>query len=273
MKVSLDLDKLLREGEISQREYDKLIELSQKETKSYAFSIFVVLAIISVVIGTVGLFREFFMELGKMLLDLLGANGLHMVAILSSGAGALLAGSGVLAALCAFGILTFLGNAGLFYTHATYWVFIEEPAKTVILFSLLAWLTYVISGRLMPRHQRVTIIFSRTCVFIVNMAFWIGSLWGDKLHRDIPDVAFAVVWALALVGLGAWAAIENKRWVVNTAAIFGSIHFYTQWFERLGASPASLIAAGLIALGILYGLRAYNRNQIWQGRWGRTLSD
>ena len=33
----------------------------------------------------------------------------------------------------------------------------------------------------------------------------------------------------------------------------------TQWFERLGASPGSLLCAGIAALGILYGFREYNR--------------
>ena len=108
--------------------------------------------------------------------------------------------------------------------------------------------------------MRVTIIFSRACIFIVNLAFWIGSLWGDeKGIFAISDLAFAIGWAVALIAVGGWAASKDKRWVVNTAAVFGSIHFYTQWFERLGATPGSLVTAGIIALGILYGFRSYNR--------------
>jgi hypothetical protein len=46
-------------------------------------------------------------------------------------------------------------------------------------------------------------------------------------------------------GVGAWAAHTNRRWVVTTAAVFGAIEFYTQWFERLGAEPWAIIVAGL----------------------------
>jgi hypothetical protein len=35
--------------------------------------------------------------------------------------------------------------------------------------------------------------------------------------------------------LGLGAARNNRRWVVTTAAGFGAIEFYKQWFERLGS--------------------------------------
>ena len=52
-----------------------------------------------------------------------------------------------------------------------------------------------------------------------------------------------------MVGVGLWAAREDRRWVLNTCAVFGAIHFYTQWFERLEATPATVLAAGLVTLG------------------------
>ncbi len=260
MRVTLDLSKLLQEGKISKEEHDRLADLSKRETKSHAFSVIVVLAVIAIVVGTVGLFPTFFETIGESLLNVFGARGLHFISIVLSAAGALIAGSGFLATLCAFITLTFVGNAGTFYSHAAYFVFIEEPGFTVVIFSVLAWVTYLISQRLNPKHMRVTIIFSRACIFIVNLAFWIGSLWGDrKGNLKISDIGFTIGWAVALVAVGVWAATKDKRWVVNTTAVFGSIHFYTQWFERLGASPGSLLSAGLIALAILYGFRAYNR--------------
>ena len=70
----------------------------------------------------------------------------------------------------------------------------------------------------------------------------------------IPDWVFAVVWAIALIGVGVWGAMVNRRWVVNIAAVFAAIHFYTQWFERLGASPVSILLGGLILLGVAFGL-------------------
>ena len=41
----------------------------------------------------------------------------------------------------------------------------------------------------------------------------------------------------------AWAVKANRRWVINLVAVFGAIHFYTQWFERLGADPLSVLTA------------------------------
>lgn len=260
MKVTIDLTQLLQDGTITRQEHDRLLELSKGETKSHALSVISVLAVVAVVAGAVGLFPDFFKSVGNALLHTFGARGLNFIAIIVSGAAALVMGSGFLSGVCAFAVLTFVGNAGLFYSHAAYFVAIQEPGLTVVVFSALAWIAYVISQRLDAKHARVAVIFSRSCIFIVNLAFWIGSLWGDtKGGVRASEVDFAVAWALALISLGTWAALKDRRWIVNTAAVFGSIHFYTQWFERLGATPGSLVAAGLAALGIVYGLRRYNR--------------
>ena len=64
---------------------------------------------------------------------------------------------------------------------------------------------------------------------------------------------------MALIGTGSWAVRLNRRWVVNTVAVFGAFHFYTQYFERMGASPATLVVGGVIALGFAVGLARYNR--------------
>ena len=76
----------------------------------------------------------------------------------------------------------------------------------------------------------------------------------------IPDWAFAVAWAVALIAVGVWAASRNKRWVVNLVATFAAIHFYTQWFERLGASPATILIAGLVTIAIAFGIYQYNQS-------------
>jgi hypothetical protein len=75
----------------------------------------------------------------------------------------------------------------------------------------------------------------------------------------VPDWAFGLAWAATLIGAGVWAARENRRWVVNLIAVFGAIHFYTQYFERLGASPGTILTAGLVAIGIALALVRYNR--------------
>jgi len=51
----------------------------------------------------------------------------------------------------------------------------------------------------------------------------------------------------------------NRRWVVNVAAVFGAIHFYTQWFDHLGPQPMSFIIGGLLMLAFAFGLWSLNR--------------
>jgi hypothetical protein len=75
----------------------------------------------------------------------------------------------------------------------------------------------------------------------------------------IPDWVFSIAWALVLIAAGAWAMRANRRWLVNVAAAFGAIHFYTQWFERLGATPASVLLGGLVMLLIAFALWSFNR--------------
>jgi hypothetical protein len=47
--------------------------------------------------------------------------------------------------------------------------------------------------------------------------------------------------------------------VVNVVAVFAAIHFYTQWFERLGLEPMSVLGGGLIMLAIAIGLWMFNK--------------
>jgi hypothetical protein len=165
------------------------------------------------------------------------------------------------------------------YWHATYALAIYEPLVTIILFGLLALGAYYLSKSLSADYERLALIAARTSVFMVNFGFWVGSLWGDNLllvrsiwHNDpsiltdytaraqmISPLAFVIGWAIALLGVGIWGVRENRRWVVNVAAVFGAIHFYTQWFERLGAEPLSFILGGLLVLAFALGLWAFNK--------------
>lgn len=64
---------------------------------------------------------------------------------------------------------------------------------------------------------------------------------------------------MVLIAAALWAMRINRRWLVNVAAIFGAIHFYTQWFETLGATPVSVLLGGLMMLAIALALWAFNR--------------
>ena len=189
--------------------------------------------------------------------------------------GSVLAKSSLLAALAVLSLSSTVG-AMTAYSHARYMLAIQQPTVTVGLFSLLGLGAYHLSKVLPVDYKGVAIIAARTSVFVVNLGFWVGSLWGDSLGRQrdrwsfrseavIPDWVFGVGWAVGLVATGVWAARAHKRWVVILVAVFGAIHFYTQYFERLGASPGSILFAGLAALGIAFAIFRYNKFLVTEG--------
>jgi hypothetical protein len=114
---------------------------------------------------------------------------------------------------------------------------VEQPLLTVALFGGPAIAAYRLSLGLTAERSRLTVVFGRTCLFIANFGFWIGSLWGDALRVGaddmgrgdavIPDWLFAFAWALALLAAVVWGVRRNRRAVVNIAAVFGAIHFCT----------------------------------------------
>lgn len=297
MKVTLDLDKLLEDGEIDQAEYEKLSRLSAGGTTALAFNILVGFGVIAVSGASLALLPN---ATTAVVLGLaIGGAGVGLVYAQSEQwrvlanicvlVGALLFGGGVIylgkgaisslltvaAVLAVAGVLARSGllvvlsvlvlssclGARTHYLEATYYLGMEEPTASVVLFTLLGIAIYQLSKRLPADYESLAIAAARTCVFLVNLAFWIGSLWGDQvewLELTLADGVFSAVWAIALVITGVWGWRRNRRWVVNVIAVFGAIHFYTQWFERLGATAETVLLAGLIALGIAVGLRAVN---------------
>jgi iron complex transport system permease protein len=214
---------------------------------------------------------------GAVLASGKGSLGALLIVTAALAAAAIVARSGLLMAAAVLALGACLGaKAG--YWHATYALAIYEPTLTVILFSALALAAYLVSKRLPAEYERLALIAARTSVFMVNFGFWIGSLWGDNLRliRSLmyddaniltatsgPDiispVVFAAGWAIALFGVGLWGMQANRRWVVNVAAVFGAIHFYTQWFDKLGPQPLSFIFGGLLMLVFAFALWSFNR--------------
>jgi iron complex transport system permease protein len=198
------------------------------------------------------------------------------------------AGNGLLVALSAFALAGALGSS-TGYWHASYALIVREATVTIVVFALLGALAALLSLNLQEPYGRLARLFAVIALLWVNFGFWIGSLWGDyPLEAWLgPDVfsnpyrqgayqelrawkaqalfisrdVFAVLWALALAGVGAWAAMHNRRGTVNMVAVFGGIHFYTQWFQRLNATPEIVIAAGVIAVAIAFALWRYNQTQ------------
>jgi hypothetical protein len=309
MKVTLDIDKLLREGRITSAEYARFKGFAAADTGSLALNVLLGFGVVATAGGTLALLQSApaSIVLGALLAfagvslnnhspktwGVLSSILLLVGALLSSG-GILVLTNGQVSGFLVITVLLLLAGisarsgllvgaatlalsptigAATAYGHATYFLIIQQPALTVVLFTMLSWGAYRLSLKLEPDLQRLAIMSARTSLFLVNFGFWVGSLWGDSLGRRsaswsmgssaaVPDWAFGIAWAAALIGTGIWAARENRRWVVNLVAVFGAIHFYTQYFERLGASPGSIVVAGLGAIGIAMVLVRYNRSDV-----------
>jgi len=307
MKVLLDLDELKRAGEIDEAEYEKLKRLSKRSVGSLAFSILVGFGVIAVTVSllalvptpltaialgialaALGLWAQhrlgddwrLFAQICIVLGALLFAGGvvkegegsvasfLIVAAVLT--AGGIAAQNGLLIAGAVLALASCLGVRTAYF-HAAYLLGVREPGLTVVAFSVLALAVYQLSLRLTPVYERLALMAARVSVLLVNLGFWIGSLWGDRLAQlkqwgvvgaeaGIPRWPFGVLWAVALIGVAVWAVRANRRWVVNVAAIFGAIHFYTQWFERFGADPITVFLAGILALAIALGLWHFNKH-------------
>lgn len=297
MKVAIDLDKLLEDGTIIRAEYDKFSQFAARGTASLAFNILVSFGVIavsgaalallptpttSIALGLVVCAAGIALVHARYEQWMVLANICVVVGALLFGGGIITAAKGSLGSF--FLIAAAFAGAGVFarssllvvlavlalssclgartgYLHATYFLGIQEPTLTVALFTIFSIGAYQLSKRLAADYQGIAIAATRTGVFLVNFGFWIGSLWGDRKQGGeivIADWVFAGLWAIALIAAGVWAWKRNRRWLVNVVAVFAGIHFYTQWFERLGASAETVLIAGLLALGFAIGLRALN---------------
>lgn len=196
-------------------------------------------------------------------------------------------------AITALSMLAFAAalSSRSFYMTGLYAVAIYESTLTVAQMAALALACLWAIGRFPGRGARHATILGRLALIWMNMAFWIGSLWGDRVgyklwgprwseFSDLPywkaeesaqaayDAAraafeantlwisedvYAAVWALVILGTGLWAATRGRRAVFNTAVTFGAIHLYTQYFERIDTTPGAIVVAGLMAIGIAYG--------------------
>lgn len=317
MKITLDLSKLVEEGKLTPAEAERLKSLASSQVGSIAINALIGFGVMAVAAGAVALvptpltavilgiaiflagfaiafkLAQQWAVLGQICLVVgalmfsggviaFGQGSLASMLIVTAAflGGAVAARSSLLMALAVLAMSACLG-ARTGYSHAMYSLAIFEPTLTVVLFSALAYIAYVISKRLPADFERISLAASRTSILLVNFGFWIGSLWGDPLmllrgmsgitppanYIDrivIPSIAFSIAWALALIAAGIWAVRVNRLWLVNVATVFGAIHFYTQWFERLGASPLSVLLGGVVMLAIAVGLWMFNKRAATQ---------
>ncbi|MDK3018011.1 hypothetical protein [Pseudodonghicola flavimaris] len=177
-----------------------------------------------------------------------------------------------------------------FYATGAYAVAIYECTLTILQMGVLGGLCLWAMRRCPDRRARHAEILGRLAFIWLNMAFWIGSIWGDTVGATlwgprwarfseipywqadaalqaefrtareafvasalhIPETVYAIAWAVLLAGTVIWAAMGARRALFNTAVTFGAIHLYTQYFERIDTTPGSIVIAGLIAIALAY---------------------
>jgi iron complex transport system permease protein len=312
MKITLDISKLVEAGKLTREEADKLKALAAHDTGSLGVNILIGFGVVAIAAGAVALVPTPLtaVSLGLALLPVGSAIVLNrmqqwillgqiclVIGALMFGGGVIAYGAGSLASMLivtvAFALAAVAARSGLLialsvlaasaclgartgYSHALYSLAIFEPTLTVMLFSALALIAYQASKRLPADYERLAITAARTSLLLINLSFWIGSLWGDPLmllrsmnakeaslafitKTIIPAAVFSILWAIVLLGAGIWAEQVNRRWLVNLVAVFAGIHFYTQWFERLGATPLSVLLGGLVMLVSAVALWMFNR--------------
>ena len=298
MKVTLDLTDLVAKGQITRDEADRLARLGSADTGTLGSNILLAFGTVAVALGGGFLFptAQSVIVLGAILFVLglalilsravkwavfaqfcvtLGALGVvGGVSYISDGSplvgaglvvglavAAAVAQSGLLAALAILQLALVLG-AGTAYWHASYFFGADRPAVTIAALAVVTLALFFVSLRVPSAYERICLIGARTAILLINLVFLIGSLFGDSTFADrglvISPGAFTIVWAVLLLGVGVWGIYVNRRWVVNAAAVFGAIHFYTQWFEYLGPNPFAVLGAGILLVGFGLLLRWIN---------------
>ena len=292
MKITLDLDALVAEGKLTVAEAERLRGFAATDTGELGSNVLFALGAAAVATGVgvlvptietaialgavlfgVGfwlrvtrvarwnVFAQIIMVIGALALlgGLGGLFGEHFwvrVALtVATAVAAVLATSGLLASLA---VLAFAATITL---DIDAWAPTHYLSVAIVALSALVRGLYLLSLRLAPAHERLAIIAMRTAILLINGAFFVGSIFGDEL-LGLSGMYFSGAWAIALVAFGTWAVFANRRWVVNTVAVFGAVHFFTQWFMVLGAQPFSILGGGLLLIGFGLALARFNR---WVG--------
>lgn len=174
--------------------------------------------------------------------------------------------SALLGAFAVLSLGAILGS-GTGYWHASYALFVEEPSLTILVFGLLTAGLYRVRKLAAEAWANLVTVAARTAFFMVNFAFWVGSLWGDRIGEHwfapdrwsersdwresaltIPDFVFTLGWIGALVAV--IVAARRNSFLSITSIVFLTIHGYTQYFEYLGARPETLLLGGLVLVGL-----------------------
>lgn len=289
MKITLDLSDLVARGQLTQAEADRLKSFAVRDTAALGVNVLMALGAVAVSTGicvlmpsilTVialgaaffgvglaltlakeerwGVFAQIMMVVGALAFTggvsaYAGGNlYVNIVLTLLTAGAAILARSGLLAAVAVIAVAATIG------TMFSGWnIEGSTTVVTMVVLSALAFVLYQASLRLPAAHENLAIVGARTAVFMVNVAFLFGSIFGDS-STNIPAKAFAVVWTILLIVVGIWAVRAGRRWTVNIVAVFGAVHLLVQWFVHLGASPGTILGAGVLLILFGFGLKTLN---------------
>ncbi|RZW06050.1 MAG: hypothetical protein EX266_08075 [Rhodobacteraceae bacterium] len=221
-----------------------------------------------------------------------GIDGLPRALVLGYGA-VLIAGAGYLLDVrfvTALAIVPFaqMLDTGTAYFHAAYFFYSPEPTLTILQMAALIGVGVWAMSRLDDRIGRHAGILAIMAAVVGNLAFLVGSLWGDSVGAEliagrprwengmdwteyhaaieaweaqflqISEHVFTVVWAVLLAVGAFWGGMANKRGLFNAAMTFGGIHAYTQLFETLSDEPLAWAVGGLAAIPLAWGMWRLN---------------
>lgn len=193
------------------------------------------------------------------------APGAFLTVALFYAVGAGVVRNALLAGLAVLGVSGAVGAETGYMAGDGYAAALPESSLAILVMVLLAGFLALLARAFRDEAARLLGIGAATALVVANFGFWVGSLWGDELWLggelilDVPEQVFALVWAVLLIVTGVMAARVGARWTLNCAAVFGAVHLFSQWFDRLEASPESVLGAGIVALCLAVGLAFVNR--------------
>ncbi|MDB5624092.1 MAG: hypothetical protein JWR39_2655, partial [Devosia sp.] len=217
MKIVLDLTSLVAAGKLTPAEAERLKTLAAADTGAMATNILLAFGTVAVALGvgvllptpqTALLIGGLMLAMGLLLkqrgqvrwrvfaqiITVTGALGVMAALWLLAGGSvwvslllalglagsAVVAGSGLLAALSVLMLAAALGSSTAYWT-ASYFLGVERPGLTILVLGALAMGLVWLSRRVGAERERLAIIAARTAVLVVNLAFLVGSIFGDAL--------------------------------------------------------------------------------------------
>ncbi|RZA00413.1 MAG: hypothetical protein EOP11_18345 [Proteobacteria bacterium] len=257
MKVTLDLDALLKAGKITSAERAHLLALSSASEAKHFANILKVFGILAVMAGVYALAPSLFNAAFQSLEAALGLPGFFLLVAVACFTAGLRFQSGFLMALSAL----FLPAAFLTIDHAKHtikmisasrWALLTLQLELMVLCGVASGLAFRFAALKEKRFERPLIIFARVSLICALAA---ASLpLSDALVDGLLGVGI-------VLGVGGWGAWKGDRFVVNTAASFGAILFFFYYLKIFGYGGVSLIGAGMFGFAMGWLLLRYRRNQ------------